>query len=290
MKLRNTAVVNYESNVLDHEVESAVCAVNRQIQEDFMPIWGHGRIAKPYSVKFKPNDAGAHDNEAQDIDAVIYLVDAASIPNALQWCWMGEANKPARFVYADTDAWSVPLSHEILELIVNPRADLHVHGPDPRASTVFDTWLWHAYEVCDAVERTTYLIDDIEVSNFVTPQYFATDSTSGTGTDFVGTRVRPFGVLPGCHLSIINPLSGECEVIQSSCGEYRLTIDSQSYFHQFQRPEEQELPIHSTDTQIAKIISTISGNPPKDRRRTDPTAVTPAQHAESPPFSAALAS
>ena len=203
---------------------------------------------------------------------------------------MGGANKPARFVYANTDAWSVPLSHEILELIVNPRADLHVHGPDPRANTVFDTWLWHAYEVCDAVERTTYLIDDVEVSNFVTPQYFATDSTSGQGTDLLGTRVRPFGVLPGCHVSVVNPLSDEREVIQSTCGERRLTIDSHGYFHQFQRPGEQELPIHSTETQFAKIIATIRDNPPNHRRPTDPRAVTPAEHAESPPFSAALAS
>ncbi len=278
-----TGVINFTSDISDREVERAVRAVNRQIAEDFFPVWRHARIAKVDNATTRHGDSGADPGREHDKDSVIYLVDERSIVNALQYRWTSAANIPMRFVYADFGAWSVPLSHEILELTLNPSADAFVQGPDPRGVMRSDVGLWHAQEVCDAVERTTYSIDGIEVSNFVTPRYFSLEDTDVGRTDFLGTGVPSFGLLPGCHISVVSPMSGELEVIRSSDGDRGITIESPFYFHQFQRPVSPESTDYGEQPQITRMISTVSDVSSKTRRLPAfPTGAARSVHPEPP--------
>jgi hypothetical protein len=61
--------------------------------------------------------------------------------------------------------WSEAFSHEILEMLVDPRNDRLIHG--------------HLAEPCDPVEDTPYLLDGVWVSDFVPPSWF----TTATGAD-----------------------------------------------------------------------------------------------------------
>ena len=76
------------------------------------------------------------------------------------------------FVFTGSGDWTVTLSHEVLELIVDPSVNIFLPGPDPRDPNNANKWLLHSYETCYAVERTSYTIDGVRVSSFVTPSYF----------------------------------------------------------------------------------------------------------------------
>ena len=108
------------------------------------------------------------------------------------------------------------LSHEVLELIVDPTVNIFVPGPDPRFPDDPNRWLFHSYEVCDAVERTVYQIDAVELSNFVTPSYFREGDARGTRNDFLGVGVDSFGVTEGSHLGVVNPDTMDWELILGS--------------------------------------------------------------------------
>ena len=202
MSLPTISVVNFSAAAED-EVQRAVRAVNRQIVEDFLPIWGAGRTLRLYAPSF---DAARTRHVAEEPipgDGVLYLVNEASLAGALGYHDTNAAALPVGFVFVlDPNDWTVTLSHEALELIVDPNVNLLVPGPDPRKAT---RTVLHAYEVCDAVERTTYQIDGVTVSNFVTPAYFAAGNNKGTRNDFLGVGVSTFGVVPKSHMSFFDP-------------------------------------------------------------------------------------
>ena len=204
MPLPDIAIINF-SSIEDHEVQRVIRAVNRQITEDFMPIWGSGYICKLHASPFVADVPDRIKNDPVQAEAVVFLVDQPSLPGALGYHDLNTAETPVGFVFTDLGDWSVTLSHEVLELIVDPTVNILVPGPDPRQPNDPNAWLFHTYEVCDAVERTEYVIDEVRVSNFVTPAYFAEGDAPGTRNDFLGVGVDSFGVTEGSHLGTIDP-------------------------------------------------------------------------------------
>lgn len=212
MSLPTIAIINF-STKSDQEVQDAIRAVNRQVQEDFMPIWGGGRILKLRASPFDPADPETLTTDPVEADSVIYLVDEASVEGALGYHDMNAREIPVGFVFVLAGDWTVTLSHEVLELIIDPTVNIFVPGPDPRHPGDPTWWLWHSYEVCDAVERTVYEIDEVAVSNFVTPAYFREGDAPGTRNDFLGVGVESFGVIEDSHLGVFDPNTGEWVVI-----------------------------------------------------------------------------
>ena len=99
----------------------------------------------------------------------------------------------------DPSDWTVTLSHEVLELIIDPTVNTLAPGPDLRQG--HDGLVLHTYEVCDAVDRTAYSTDGVLVSNFLTPSRFTIGEEIGTRNDFFGVGVDSFGVTPGSHIA-----------------------------------------------------------------------------------------
>ena len=54
----------------------------------------------------------------------------------------------------------------------------------------------HTYEACDAVERLSYRIDEIAVSDFLTPNYFTIGDAPGTRNDFLGVDQKTIQMVP----------------------------------------------------------------------------------------------
>ncbi len=207
MDLPAIAVFNF-SNKSDDEVQASIRAVNRQVAEDFMPVWGVGYHCRLKNSAFSAAAGEEVANEPVTADAALYIVDEAHLAGAAGYHFKNAREVPYGFVFTESGSWTVTLSHEVLELIVDPMVNSFVPGPDPRPGNAGATVL-HAYEVCDAVERTSYLIDGIQVSNFVTPQYFSAGNAPGTRNDFLGTAVSSFGLLPDCHLGFIDLATGQ---------------------------------------------------------------------------------
>jgi hypothetical protein len=210
------SVINHTSgNLTDEEVQVAIRAINRQITEDFEPYWSLGAQLRLEGKIGKPNTNTLADMRG---DAVLYLWDQVDVNNALGYHDANYRGIPYGFVFTELseklgESWTVTLSHEALELIADPEVNLLVQGPHPAKKGAY---VFHWYEMCDAVQAETYEIDSVEVSNFVLPLYFTGSEESGGRNDYLGRShngktLKSFGVNPGGYVGFFNPASNEHE-------------------------------------------------------------------------------
>lgn len=210
------SLINHSSVISDEEVQQVIRAINRQIREDFEPYWCFGatlRLEGP--IGRHPNANSLSDMRG---DAVLYLVDGADTRSALGWHQANYKDIAYGMVFLDLckqmkEAWSITLSHEALELVGDPMVNLMVEGnhPTDRRRRVF-----HMFEMCDAVQDESYLIDAVAVSNFVLPSYFSLGEQVGRRNDFLGRSysgrtLASFGMNPGGYLNIFDPKTGKWE-------------------------------------------------------------------------------
>ncbi|MFV0259183.1 MAG: hypothetical protein ACK5PP_12140 [Acidimicrobiales bacterium] len=205
MTLRTPMLSVFDFSAVSHEdTLRAVRAVNRQIWEDFFPIWGCGWNLRLDEPSFDPTgltieELDDHEPEHIQADGVLYLVDTGSLNGALGYHVVNTIEMPVGFVFTDAiEHWSVTLSHEALEMIVDPMLNLFAPGPSPKPGDGGRLVL-HTYEVCDVVETFSYEIDGVRVSDFVTPRYFVEGEGSRGRNDFLGLGLTSFAVMPSCH-------------------------------------------------------------------------------------------
>jgi hypothetical protein len=204
------SVVNFGiTRIPDAELQIAIRAINRQISEDFFPYWSLGaQLRLEGSSGTRPHKQTPADMRG---DAVIYLWDDVKVKDALGYHDENHRGIPYGFVFPHVskeagENWTATLSHEALELIADPEANLYVRGPHPSAERNVFYW----YEVCDPVQAETYHIDGVEVSNFVLPLYFTSGDERGGRNDFLnrphhGKTVTSFGVNPGAYVGYFDP-------------------------------------------------------------------------------------
>jgi hypothetical protein len=154
-KFPTIAFVNLATAPLGVELAKLVAALDKQMQRDFVPIWGYP--AKLYvTQKPKPDEW-----------QVVFL-DDADAANALGYHDLTRDGQPVSKVFVKTtmaagEKVSVTASHELLEMTIDPGAQLWAQNSNGR---------FHAYEMCDAVEEEVYEIDGVAVSDFVYPSFF----------------------------------------------------------------------------------------------------------------------
>lgn len=205
------SVINHtHGKIKDAKIHEVLRALNRQLAEDFEPYWSFGGTLRLEGRSASaPSKQGLTDMRG---DAVIYLWDGKDPDGALGYHEKNNRGIPFGFVFLEIskeldESWTVTLSHEALELVGDPEANLLVMGPHPKKPkhTVF-----HWFEMCDAVQDETYEIDGIEVSNFVLPLYFTEGNEAGSRNDFLGTEnkgktLRSFGVNAGGYIGFYDP-------------------------------------------------------------------------------------
>ena len=209
------SVINHTNGRLsDEQVQRAVRAVNRQIADDFAPYWGFGaQLRLEGKVGKRPDKQHLADMRGE---AVLYLWDKIDVKDAAGYHQQNFKGIPYGFVYVDLSAqleepWEVTFSHEALELVGDPQANLLVQGPHPGGAKRL---VFHWFEMCDAVQADTYEIDGVPVSNFVLPLYFTTGEQPGGRNDFLGKlhkgkALRSFGINPGGYVGFFDPKKGK---------------------------------------------------------------------------------
>ncbi|WP_160143645.1 hypothetical protein [Chryseolinea soli] len=207
------SIINHSNGkVSDAELQTVIRAINRQIKEDFEPYWSLSATVRLEGRSSKnPDTQRAIDMRG---DAVIYLWDKADVEDAIGYHDLNNRGIPFGFVFLDIarqlgEAWSVTLSHEVMELIGDPEVNLLVAGPHPNPKVKRTVFHW--YEMCDAVQSERYKIDGIEVSNFLLPLYFTSTDEFAGRNDFMGTvnkdgsTLKSFGVNPGGYSGFFDP-------------------------------------------------------------------------------------
>jgi hypothetical protein len=171
--------VNMATVQLGVDLGELLAALNKQLHEHFVPIWGYP--AKLYVTdKLKAGEWG------------LLFLDNADAADALGYHDITKDGQPISkvFVKSTIEAGqkvSVTASHELLEMLIDPGAQLWAQNMNGA---------FYAYEMCDAVEDEEYLIDDIAVSDFVYPSFFESWHQPGSVQfDYLKRVSRPFQTL-----------------------------------------------------------------------------------------------
>jgi hypothetical protein len=100
--------------------------------------------------------------------------------------------------------WSLTASHEMCEMLVDPRGVKVIAGQSPKPGQHRVNFL---VEVCDPSEgeRFGYAVNGILVSDFYTHHYFDPMPVAGTRYSFTGAITAPRQVLEGGYLSWHDP-------------------------------------------------------------------------------------
>lgn len=113
----------------------------------------------------------------------------------------GSAYTPIAHVFIESVlerklSWTEIASHEVLEMVCNPRVNEYVMQA---------ALLW-AKEVCDPVMGTTFVVDGVKIANFVYPEFFI----EGADGPFDHARVlkEPFSLAPTGYASITKFVNG----------------------------------------------------------------------------------
>lgn len=190
------AILNQSSRVRDADAATMTEAVAKQVRLDAAPIWDKA----PAAVVFY-SDPKSVPKAAHGIAIVDTIKDQpkgvlgfhTEDPGGKLWGTV--AAKPPLDAGAKilTGDWSVSsvLSHEVLEMFVDPNCNLWANNDKGRAYSV---------EVCDPVEAPSYAVDGVSVSNFVTPAWFDPLAPKSARFDKLGLLQASFSLLKGGYL------------------------------------------------------------------------------------------
>ena len=200
------AVINQSTRLTQERSRKAVAAINRQLKEHFFPAWHIAARCKLVSPKVDVKKL---------TDECLMLIQDHATDDALGYHdkVLG-TGKPYGYVFLDTskdldEAWTVTLSHEVLELVLNPVTNFHAIGRHPKEARTVAHWL----EACDAVQDQTYTIDRVEVSDFLLPLYFTPEREKGANNDYLGKRLDSLGLTPGGYQGFFDPKTGKDETV-----------------------------------------------------------------------------
>jgi hypothetical protein len=198
MPLPTIAITNASTCLTDTQVEAVLPALQKQVSDDFRAYW-----EQDCTLSFFPKDQPLIHGWWQ-----IAIADNPDQAGALGYHEMTSTGTPLGKVFAKLDltigsSWTVTLSHELLEMLADPWINWCAMGNDSKI---------YALEVCDAVESDDlgYKIDDVLVSDFVTPAWF--EPTEADRLDFKQHVTKELELARGGYISIYDPSSGWTQI------------------------------------------------------------------------------
>ena len=189
------AIQNLSTAISDSQLQATMSALQIQLDRDFLPAWG--RTATLVFI----NKNGSIPTGAWPL----YVFDNTDTAGALGYHTETIRGLPFGRVFVKTCiqygySWTVTLSHELLEMLVNPNINLTVFNQNSNT-----TGSIYFYEVGDPVEDDSYgySINGVLVSDFVYPSWFDPYQTaSGTRYDQGNHCTSSFQVLHNGYVSI----------------------------------------------------------------------------------------
>jgi hypothetical protein len=177
-------------------------ALNEQLQDDFRSAW-------PETPKAT---VGAYPEEPPDTWSIILRRDIGE-PGALGY-HTDVDGQPYSIVDADAGNPTVTISHELLEMIVDPFG-MRMHGarlPDgledrhaefglPRPNT----HVLYLLEVADPPEAVSYEVGGVQVSDFIHRYWYRTNPPARPSYSHTGAITRPRQIIRGGYVSFMVP-------------------------------------------------------------------------------------
>jgi hypothetical protein len=180
------ACINKATVDLGVPFDKLTATLQKCFDEHFLPVWGYPvtlyntEVAKPSDWQF------------------VYF-DDADTAGALGYHDLTHDGQPISKIFVKTtleanELVSVTAAHELFEMVIDPLANLWAEAPDGTE---------YAYEMSDPVEEDTFLVDGVQMSNFVHPSWFEPfKHPPGTKYDHLGLLKKPFSMTKGGYVIV----------------------------------------------------------------------------------------
>lgn len=178
------AILNHSSNISDIDVFEMVRVCQIQLSEHVAPTWSTYTARLHFYPGPNPLVPPSY--------LLCVLMDDPDVAGALGYHDETPDGKPYARVFTKFPDVSVTLSHEIIEMFLDP--DCNRFAVDYQDGTLY------AVEGGDPVEADTYLIDGVKVSNFITPAWFDRNHPIDAKFDWLGRLSEPFSMTPQGYL------------------------------------------------------------------------------------------
>jgi hypothetical protein len=180
------ACVNKAKVDLEVPFDKLTEALQKCFDQYFLPIWG-------YPVRLYNTD------NPKPSDWQLIYFDNADEAGALGYHDLTHKGQPISKIFVRTtlknnELVSVTACHELFEMVIDPLANLWAEAADGTE---------YAYEMCDPVEEDTFLVDGLQMSNFVHPAWFEPfKHPPGTKFDHLGLLKKPFSMTKGGYVIV----------------------------------------------------------------------------------------
>jgi hypothetical protein len=168
------ACINKARTPLGVSMAKLTKALQKCFDRHFLPVWGYP-VRLYNTKKARPSDW-----------QLIYFEDADQA-GALGYHALTKNGQPVSKVFVKTtiedgELVSVTACHELFEMVIDPLANLWAQASHGRE---------FAYEMCDAVEEDTFIVDGIAMANILHPAF-----------DHLGKLSAPFTMTPGGYVIV----------------------------------------------------------------------------------------
>lgn len=181
------ALLSKSAHISYGELTKTASAVETQIIRDFSSHWNVTATMTAFSdEKLIPKDYFK-----------FYIVDTIDVNGALGYHSNDRNGNPYSVILSTPD-WSKTVSHEALEMIIDPQGNNLI-------LTILDGKNIHILkEVCDPPENFSYKIDGVVVSDFVFPSYFDSSINKYRSQTFTGVLQLPLNIAYGGYFSYMD--------------------------------------------------------------------------------------
>lgn len=233
----HVALVSLTRSISIRHLLQVGAAVQKQVTRDVAPLWGIRATVDTFErLEDVPNDYhpvvlfGEPDELLPQLEVKIGDVGAARLVEQFQAGRIGGIHlnaftrQPFSLIKVE-DGWSVGVSHEILEMLIDPYGNrligaAHLLDPEERVK--------YLLEVCDPVQTVGYTVNGWMVSDFYTPRFFDPVRNPAAFYSFTGAIDRPLQLADGGYISWIDPRDSGLYQLQGGTDEPVLLADISS--------------------------------------------------------------
>jgi hypothetical protein len=230
----HVAIVPLTREIPMRSILQATAAVQKQITRDFTPFWGFTASVDAFEdLESVPSDYHHvvlftdPDELTAELEPRIGEKYTAELIDDFEREQLSGLHlntftrQPFALVQA-SDTWSVTLSHEIIEMIIDPFgnrliAAAHPFEPDVRVK--------YLLEICDPCQAVWYSVNGVPVSDFYTPRYLDPIDVDSSRYSFTGAIERPQQILEDGYVSWIDPETSGLYRLAAGATEAELVAD-----------------------------------------------------------------
>jgi hypothetical protein len=200
------SIVNESSTIADKDIESIVAALRKQITDHLSPAWGVSA-----DLNFIPKG-----QKVPSGNWIISVLDQTDEPDYVSYRDLSRDGLPHAKIFAQTAkergiSWTLTISHELMEMLVNPRDKLSIFIDEERGdSTNKAAGKLYPIQVADpcSAENDGYSIDGVLVSDFVYPSWFDPNATKNARFDHQDNIKNPLQICEGGNVVVYEVKAG----------------------------------------------------------------------------------